>query len=324
MSRTNQLLPILLAAMLTAGATAAQAQAKYPDRPVKVVVPFPAASASDNIGRVVLQELGTVMDGTFVIDNKAGASGLIGVEFASRAAPDGYTLVVGSSSTHSINPWLFKKLPYEPVTGMTNIACLAVLPQVVVVSADSPFKTLRDLVDFGKSSPASLTYAYGTSSAQVAGAAFAGIAGVKVQPVPYKGPSEGLLAVMRGETHFIIADLTSSMGQIRGGKLRALAIASQAGSPHLPNVPSFDAAGFPGYRMVTWVGLSGPANMPRNVSNSIAQATEAAVRTEAVKTRFQDWGIETCAQGQPAFEKFVVEQHRIWGTKVQDLGITPQ
>ena len=301
----------------------AQAQGKYPNRPVRVVVPFPAGSASDNIGRLTFQEVGNAVGGTFVIDNKAGAAGFIGMELASKAAPDGYTLVVSSSSTHSINPWVFKKLPYDPIGGTTNITCLATLPQVIVVAAEAPFKDLRQLVNFGKANPGKLSYAYGTSSAQVASAAFTSIGGFQAQAIPYKGPADGILSLLRGETQFMVVDLTSSMAQIRGAKLRALAIASE-NSSLLPGVPSFRAAGFPGYNMVTWVGLSAPAGVPRDISASIAKAVESAMQQDGVKQRYADWGIESCAGSPASFEKLVLEQQGIWKAKIQEVGITPQ
>ena len=325
MIKLNVASQILSAAILcSAVLPIAHGQGRYPDKPVRVVVPFPAGSASDNIGRLAMQEVGTVMGGNFFVDNKAGASGFIGMEFATKAPADGYTLVVGSSSTHSINPWLFKKIPYDPVGGATNITCLATLPQVIVVAADSSFKDLRELVDYGKANPGKLSYAFGTSSSQVASAAFTGIGGFKAEAIPYKGPADGLLAVMRGETQFMVVDLTSSMGQIRGKKLRALAIASEAGSALLPGVPSFRAAGFPGYNLVTWVGLSAPAGVPREISSGIAKAVETAMQKESVKQRYSDWGIESCAGSQASFEKFVVEQQGIWRAKIHEVGIAPQ
>lgn len=302
----------------------AQAQGKYPDKPVRVVVPFPAGSASDNIGRQVLQEVGPLLGGSFFLDNRAGAAGFIGMDLASKAAADGYTLVISSSSTHSINPWVFKKLPYDAIGGSTNISCLATLPQVIVVAADSPFQTIRQLTDFGKAHPGKLSYAYGTSSSQVASAAFTRIGGFKAEAIPYKGAADGLLSLLRGDTQFMVVDLTSSMGHIRGGKLKALAIASDSGSARLPGVPSFREAGIPGYNMVTWVGLSAPAGVPRDISEGIAKAVEAAMHKDSIKQRYADWGIEACANGQAAFESFVIEQQGIWKTKIQEVGITPQ
>lgn len=312
------------ALLLGTALCASHAQGKYPDKPVRVVVPFPAGSASDNIGRQVLQEVGPLLGGTFFVDNRAGAAGFIGMDLASKAAADGYTLVVSSSSTHSINPWVFKKLPYDPIGGSTNISCLATLPQVIVVAADSPFKNLRQLVDFGKANPGKLSYAWGTSSAQVASAAFTRIGGFHAEPIPYKGAADGLLSLLRGDTQFMVVDLTSSMAQIRGGKLKALAIASDSGSARLPGVPSFRDAGIPGYDMVTWVGLSAPAGVPRGISESIAKAVEVAMHKDSIKQRYADWGIEACAAGQAAFEKFVLEQQGIWKTKIQEVGIAPQ
>lgn len=315
---------IATALLMTCTLCVAQAQGKYPDRPVRVVVPFPAGSASDNIARLTFQEVGNVLGGSFVIDNKAGAAGFIGMETASKAPPDGYTLAVSSSSTHSINPWVFKKLPYDPIGGMTNMTCLATLPQVLVVAAESPFKDLRELVDFGKANPDKLSYAYGTSSAQVASAAFARIGGFQAQAVPYKGPADGLLSLLRGETQFMVVDLTSSMGQIRAAKLRALAIASENASSMLAGVPSFRAAGFPGYNMVTWVGLSAPAGVSRDISAGIGKAVESVMQKNSVKQRYADWGIEPCAGSQASFEKFVLEQQGIWKAKIQEVGIVAQ
>lgn len=307
-----------------AGTSFAQSASGYPEKSVKIVVPFPAASASDNIGRLVMEELGKSFGTVFFADNKPGASGIIGTDLASRAPADGYTLVISSSSTHSVNPWIFKKLPYDPIKGSTNISCLAVLPQVILVASDSGFKNVEELLKFGRTHPGKLSYSYGTPTSQVAGAAISGLAGVQTLGVSYKGATDAMLGLMRGDTQYMLADLSTAISQIRAGKLKALAISSAAGSPLLPGVPSFKDAGFKDFNMVLWVGLSGPAGMPRSISNQIATHLQRNSEKEEVKKRYADWGIERCANGQERFEQFVIDQYGEWKAKIQELGLQPE
>jgi tripartite-type tricarboxylate transporter receptor subunit TctC len=314
----------LFAAVLIAASAAAQSPGSYPEKPVRVIAPFPPASASDNIGRVVASLLTKSLGGSFFLDNRPGASGIIGSELALQAPADGSTLVISSSSTHSVNPWIFKKLPYDPLKSFNNISCLAVLPQVLLVSASSKFHSVSDLAAYGRSHPDELVYAYGTPTGQVASAALSKLAGFRAIGVSYRGASDAIFALVRGDAQFMLSDLSTATSQLSGGKLRALAVSSPNGSPRLPGVPAFKDVGFQEFNMVLWVGLSAPARVSREVSEKIAASLQSSFEDEDAKKRYAEWGIERCAMGQESFERFVREQYGVWRTTIKEMGMQSQ
>jgi tripartite-type tricarboxylate transporter receptor subunit TctC len=310
----------LIAALAAAGASAQD----YPSKPVRLVVPYPPGSASDNVARLLVDELRIALNATIVIDNRAGASGLIGTEHVARAPADGYTLIVDASATHSANPWLFKKLPYDPVRSFTHISRLVVLPQLVVVSPQVPASSMQELVKYVRDNPGKFNFAYGTPTSQVAASSIAQIAGMDLVGVPYKGPAEAMLALMRGEASLMVADLATALPHAKAGKLRPLAISTPQRSALLPDVPSLTEAGYPGFDIELWIGLSGPAGLSKDVVERLSAALGKVLSKPELRQRFAGMGMEVAPSSPAEFEQFVQSQLAVWGRRTNASGIEPQ
>ena len=233
--------------------TAAQA---YPNRPVKIVVPFAAGSGSDIVGRLLAEELRKRFDQSFVIDNKPGGSAQIAAEMVAKAPPDGYTLLLTTNTAHSANPFLFKSLRYDPVRDFTPIARITYIPYVLVVRPDSGIASTGALVQKMRASPGKLNYGYGNSTSQVAGAAFVQLAAVDVTAVPFKSMPPVLGELIGGRLDFAFVDLTSVHGHVKSGQLRPIAFTLTKRSSQMPDLPTVaETPGFAGYEVTSWIGL---------------------------------------------------------------------
>ena len=319
------LLKLLIATAALTVMTAASAQTQdYPNKPIRLVVPYPPGSASDGVARMLTEELHTELKAAVVIDNRPGASGLIGTEHVARSLADGYTLLVNASATHSANPWLFKQLPYDPIKDFSHISRLVVLPQLVVSSPSLAAASMQDLVKYGQANPGKLIFAYGTPTSQVASAAIANIAKFDALGVPYKGPADALLALIRGEAQFMVADLSTGLQQAKAGKLRALAITTAQRSPMIPEVPSLAELGYRGFDVVLWIGVSGPSGLPKSVVQQLSGAFTKILSKPALKDRFSALGMQAAPTTPDEFERFVQEQLAVWGARIKATGLQPQ
>ena len=314
----------LLALLLTAVSGVARAQA-WPTKPVRIVTAFGAGSASDIVARMLAEELQVAFKQSFIVDNKPGASGMLAAEAVSKSAPDGYTLFLSTNTAHSVNPHTFKKLPYEPLTGFTPIARICYFPFVLAVNSKLPVQTVGELVAYSRSAQNRATYAYGNSTGQIAGAAFASLTKLDVAAVPYKSTPQALTDLVGGQVSFMFVDLASSQPHNKAGRLRLLAISSEQRSPLAPDVPTLaSAANLPGFDLSAWVGVLGPAGLPADITARLSEQLLQVLAKKEIIERLQGLGADVAPAPAPVFEVYMREQLQSWGRKVRDAGITPE
>lgn len=309
------------AATVVMGVSAAQAA--FPDKPIKLVVPFAPGGGADLIARTLAVEMSKELGQSVFVENRPGAGTIIGSDVVAKSAPDGYTLLV-SSIAHSVNPSLMEKLPFSTEKDFTPVSMVVRSPNVLVVRADSPYKSVKDIIDAAKARPNQLTYASpgnGTSS-HLAGALFADLAKVQLQHVTYKGSAPALTDLLGGQTDILFGTSGSVGPFIDNGKLRALAATSATRSSAYPNVPTMVEAGVPGYVSEGWYGLHAPAGTPASVIEKLNAATRKAAQSEAFKSKLVHEGMVT-QTGTPAeYETFVRAEIARWSKLVKTDVIT--
>lgn len=315
----------LLAATFAVAASfgGAQAQAVYPasGTPIKVVVPFAAGSGTDTMARALVDELQRDLGTPVIIDNKPGANGAIAGDLVRKAPPDGYTLVLATSSGWSTAPWLLKGLPYDPAKDFTAIARTTEFPFVLVVSAASPIRTLDDLLK--KARETQLNMGYGNATGQVAGAHFMKAAGFNALPVPYKSTPPALVDLIGGQFDFMFVDIASSQGLIKSGKLRPLALMADQRSDLMPGLPALGEK-FPGFHYIAWGGLMAPRGLPPDIVRKLNAVTVAILRKPELKAKMATLGLAPYPSGSTEFEQFVKDQLQAWGDKIKEAGLEPQ
>lgn len=310
-----------LVAFILPGAAIADA---YPSKPVKIIVPFAVASGSDIIARLMADELRAQLGGNFIVDNKPGASAIIGAEFVSKSAPDGYTLFVSTNTAHNSNPSLFKKLPYEPIKDFQPITNMVETAFILIVRNDFPAKTVAELVAWLKANPDRGSWGHGSSTSQVSGATFVKRAGVPAVRVPYKSSPQVMADLIGGQITFTFLDLAAAQQYFKGGKVRGIAMTTAKRSAIMPEVPTLAESGYPGFDLYSWTGLLAPAGTPRE----IIQTLNAAVRKTLAKKEFQErmagLGSEVKPQTPEEMRDYMVLQLKSWTEKIRDAGIQPE
>ena len=302
------------------GATLAHAQA-YPTKPVKIVVAFTAGGTTDIMARTLAQRLSERYKQAFVIDNKPGAGGNIGTELVVRAPADGYTLIVDSVGPIAVNPTLYKGLAYNPVTDLVPVAQISDVPNVLVVSPAIPVKTVQELVAYGKARQGHLNYAstgIGTSS-HLSGYMLASRGGFEATHIPYKG-AEAVQDLLTGRVQFMFATIPSVIGQIKAGKLTAIAVSSANRSRSMPDVPTVAEGGFPGFEAGSWFGLFAPKGTPREIVLELNRATNDFIAERAVQVRMVDEGADPAGGTPEQFAAFVQKEFEKWRTVVKQSG----
>ena len=313
-----------LAGLLVVSA-AAHAQANWPDRPVRVIVPFPASGATDLVARVVTQRVAADLGQQLVVDNKPGAGGTLGTAEAAKAAPDGYTLLLTTSSTHAISPHLMPKLAYDPRKDFTPVAHVADAPSVLLVTNSLPVKTVPELIAYGKANPGKLNYATSGNGTIVHlnTAAFAAQAGIQLAHVPYKGTAQSITDLAAGQVHLLFDSIPTGMPHVASGRLRALAVTGDRRSTLAPNLPTVAESGLPGYSSVTWFGLYGPAGMKPELIARINQAFNRALQNPEVIASLAKQGVEPAKPQTPAqFAAMVQADSARWAKVIRDNHIT--
>ena len=292
---------ILCAGMLlTLAATAAQAQA-YPARPIRFVVPYAPGGPLDLIARAIGQKLTEATGQAVVVDNKPGAGGNIGADIVAKAAPDGYTIVMGAVATHAINPTLYPKIPSDPVKDFTPVAMVAVVPNVLVVNPILPVKSVKELIDFAKARPSYLNFASGStgSTGHLAGELFNALAGVQMVHIPYKGGAPAMADLLAGQVQLMFDNLANALPQVKAGKLRALAVTTAQRSAFAPDLPTLAEAGVPGFDLSTWFGIFLPGNAPRDIVLRLNTEINKALSAPDMKDRLEKMGAEPPANNTP-------------------------
>ena len=313
---------ILLAGLATAG----HAQPKYPDKPVKVVVGFSAGGGTDVAARVIAQKLAEALGQSFVVENRAGASGLIASEQVAKAAPDGYTIMVGSQTTLAVAPALYRSIQIDATKAFTGLAMIGVSPLVAVVNASSPIKSLKELIASAKSQPNGMSFASGGvgTTPHMAGELFGFNAGIKMVHVAYKGEAPAINDLLGGQIPFMFSNLSVVKGNVEAGKLRALAVTSSKRVPSLPDVPTIAESGFPGYEAATWFALIAPAGTPPDVVQRINAEARKIVATKDYQQRFDTLGMIPDRDRTPdQINAYIRSEIDKWAKVIKDAGIKP-
>ena len=309
-----------LAAALASAAFAAHAQ--YPNKPIKMVVPFPAGGTTDILARAVAADLQKTFGQAVIVDNKAGAGGNIGSDYVAKAAPDGYTLLMGTVGTHAINVALYPKMPYDAVKDFAPVSLVAGVPNVLVSAPGYPIASVKDLIDAAKKAPDTITFASSGSgtSIHLSGELFKQLAGVQMTHVPYKGSSAALPDVMSGQVNVMFDNAPSVMQHIRGGKLKAIAVTSSKRSPALPNVPTIAESGLPGFEASSWFGVLAPAGTPKDIVDKLSQAIAKALQTVEMKERLAGQGAEAVGNTPEQFSAHIKAEIDKWAKVVKASG----
>ncbi|HMR32365.1 MAG TPA: tripartite tricarboxylate transporter substrate binding protein [Geminicoccaceae bacterium] len=279
----------LATAAMLAGAWSLPAAAAFPDRPITMVVPFPAGGSTDLIARLVASRMTATLGQQVVVDNRGGAGGNLGSAAVARAEPDGYTILMGTVATHALNPALYKKMPYDPVKDFAPVSLLVLIPNVLVVNPDFPARTVPELIELLKASPGEYSYASSGNGTplHLSGELFKSMAGVDMVHVPYKGAGPALVDVMAGHVPIMFDNLPPSLEQIRAGKLRGLAVTTKERAPSAPDMPTI-AETLPGYETYSWNAIFAPAGTPEEAIAKLNAAGLAALADPDVKAKLAD------------------------------------
>lgn len=325
----NERMPTRRRIVLTGLASAALfraggAMAAYPERVVRVVIAFPPGGPPDLFARMLTPALGQSLQQSFIVDNRPGASGIVGTSFVSRAAPDGYTLMVGSIATHATNAAMFKSLPYDPVAGFTPVALLGETPIVVVANPKFPASTIAEMVAVARQG--SLNYGSNSfgSTAHLSAELLMLRTGIKMTHIPFKGSSPLLVDLMSGQVMLGFDNLPSSLPFIRSGQIKVLGVTSAQRSPVLPDVPTLAEAGIKDYGASAWYGVFGPPALPGQIQQTLAKAILDALAEPGLRSKLEGQGFTIVAQGPDALAAKVSSEVKIWRNVVETNGIERQ
>ena len=318
MDTSRRLLLALAGTILCSGALA---QA-WPAKPIRLVVPFPPGGGTDIIARETSQRVAAATGWTFVIENKPGAGGNLGVDAAAKSPADGYTIVIGQTSNLAINPTLYAKMPYDSQKDLAPIVLLANAPLVVVTGTVTPYQTLADAVNAAKAKPGAINFASPGNGtvAHLTSERFQKAAGIKAQHVPYKGASQAIVDVISGNVEIYLSSVPTLLGHIKQGKVRALAVTSAKRVDDLPNVPTINESGYKGFDAVTWFGLLAPAGTPKDVIARINAEFNKALQNAELRKKLGDEGADPAGGTPEAFAALIKEDIPRWGKVVKDSG----
>ena len=294
----------------------------YPSRPVRLVVPFPAGSATDTIARLIASDLQESFGQPFVLDNKPGAQGIIGSEIVARSAPDGYTLLVAAVSFAAAES-LFKKVPYDTEKDFTPVSRLVSTPLALLVKPEFPARTPQEFIAYLKANPGKLSAGYGSSSSQVSIAQLRSMAKVDVIDAPYKGIPLAINDVLGGTLAFTFADLGNAMAQVRGGTLRAIAVTSEKRNTLVPDWPALSEV-LPGYDLDAWIALIAPKGLPKDIAQKLHEATLKALAKPEVRSRLNTVGFTSSPLGPDQMGPFIKAEVDKWAKLVKQAGIQPE
>ena len=311
----------IVSALVVCGSSAF-AQQNFPTKPVRLLIPYAAGGAVDILGRTLGDELSKRWGQPVIIENRTGAGGTIASQVVAKSDPDGYTLVIVASG-HSINPYLYKKLPYDTFKDFTPISLLGSSPNMMMVAATSPFKTVADVIAAARAKPGSLSYGQsgiGTST-HLAGELFKYMAKVDISTVSYKGGAPIINDLLGGHLPLSFNNIPESISQIRAGSLRPLGVTSAKRAAVLPDVPTIAESGVPGYDTAVWWGMLGPAAMPADLTAKISKDCAAALNSPAVKQRLDNLGAAVAGTTPAEFDKYIRAEYQKWGPIIKAAGI---
>jgi tripartite-type tricarboxylate transporter receptor subunit TctC len=305
---------------------AAPAHAAYPERPVTMVVPFSAGGTTDILARIVGEELSKRLGQQIVIDNRPGAGGNTGTAIVAKAAPDGYTLVMGTIGTHAINSSIYKRMPYDPVRDFTPVTIVAAVPNVLVAHPSAPFRTVTELIAYAKANPGKLNFASSGngSSIHLSGEMFKAMTETDIVHVTYKGSGPAVIDMISGQVPSMIMfdNLPSSLAQIKAGKLMALGVTSATRTPILPEVPTIAEAALPGYEATPWFGVLAPAGTPKEIVDKLNSEIVAILGMPAVKESLLEQGAEPVGDTPEHFAEVIKADLTKWAALIEKAGIS--
>jgi tripartite-type tricarboxylate transporter receptor subunit TctC len=294
----------------------------YPSRPIRLVVPFPAAGTTDLLARAMAQKLSEALGQQVVVDNHPGAGGNIGADLVAKSAPDGYTLLMGTVGTHAINVSLYARMPYDAVKDFVPIVLVAGVPNVLVVNPALPVKTVADLIKLAKDQPGVINFASSGNgtSIHLSGELFKSPTGVQMTHVPYKGSAPALTDLIGGQVQVMFDNLPSALPQIKAGKLRAIAVTSIKRAPALPDLPTIAESGVPGFEASSWFGILAPAGTPREIVLRLNREANKALQGAEMKEKLLAQGAEAVGNSPEFFVDYIRSETVKWAKVVKDSG----
>ena len=294
----------------------------FPSKPIRVIVPFPPAGGTDIIAREVANKLATTLGWTVVIENKPGSGGNLGIDATAKSAADGYTIGLGQTSNLAINPSLYSKMPYDSIKDLTPVALVAKAPMLLVVPANSPYKTLAEIIAASKANPGSLNFASPGNGtvAHLASELLQKTTGVKFTHIPYKGAAQAATDVIGGQVQLYMSSVPTLIGYIKGGKMRAIAVTSLDRVDDIPDVPTVSESGYKGFEAVTWFGFVAPAGTPQAIVNRISSEINTALKAPDLRKKIQDQGADILGSTPEQFGKLIKDEIIRWAPIVKDSG----
>ncbi|MDP9913120.1 tripartite-type tricarboxylate transporter receptor subunit TctC [Variovorax boronicumulans] len=297
----------------------------YPKQPIKLIVPFAAGSGTDAVARITAQMLGEALKASVIVDNRAGASGVIAAELVAKAPPDGYTLFMTTNTTHSANPSLMKSLPYDPVKDFAPVSRMGNLPFMLVVNNDLPVKSVAELLAWGRAHPGKLTYASGNSTGIVSGATLSRMSGIPMLHVPYKSTPPAIADLIGGQVSMMVVDLAAGLATVKAGKMRAIAVTTQERTKLFPELPPLaETPELKGFDITSWNGVFAPAGTPRDVVLKLNKALAEMANGAAFRERVTKLGFDAFGSTPEELGAFTVSELAKWKKLIQAAGIQPE
>ena len=315
--RARVLMPLAAAAALCAAPFTLRAQAAWPNRPVKVIVPFSAGSGTDILARIVSEQMTRSLGQAFVVDNKQGADGILGTDLIAKSPPDGYTLGFIPSSPIVMNPALYAKLPFDPIKDLIPVANMAMVGCVLGVQPELPVKNVAELIAYATANPGKLNYAAGSTFTHLAGEMFKYLSGTSIQAIPYKGTAPQVTAMLGKEVD-IIFDPFLGVQHIKAGKIRPLAVTSSRRSSVFPELPTLQEAGLNGYQVETWIAMFAPPGTPKAIVDTLHREMNRITNLPEVRTRMGELSYEPVVETQEQFSRRIVADTARWAKTVKD------
>jgi tripartite-type tricarboxylate transporter receptor subunit TctC len=304
-------------------ASAAQAQS-YPTKPIRAIVPFPAGSATDGMARLVSAHFTKVFGHGLVIENMVGATGTIASRATARAAPDGYTIMFSTNSTHSANAYLYNNLGYDPIGDFTPLALLSRAPHAMVVRADAPYPAFRDFVAFAKANPAKLNFGYGNTGSLAGGSMLNAAADIKTTGISYRGTPQVTTDLLGGQIDFCVMDVSTTQEHVKAGKLRVLAVTGAERMQAFPDAPTMIELGYPDFVLYSWNGVHGPSGMPPEIVATLNKAIREAISTPEGQRFYEALGAEIGTMSAQEFAAFVAQELKRWEGIIALTGLPKQ
>lgn len=313
------------AALFTGLAQPVLAQGAYPNKPVKIIIGFGPGSGTDILARMIAEEMRVALGQPFIVDNRPGASAQIAASAVAKSPADGYTLFLTSNSSHSVNPHMFKKLPYDPIADFTPIGGIAYFPFILAVNASLPVRTPQEFVAYARANKGKLNYAYGTPAVQIPAEALNRLEKLEATGIPYKSSPGAMTDVIGGQAQFLVVDLASARPHLASGRLRALAVTTSKRTALAPDLPTIEETlKLRDFDLAAWTGLFGPAPLPKEVQEKLSVTLQQILAKPEVRERIIASGAEPTPSDIATFTALVKRQLEVWGRKVADAGIQPE